>query len=99
MGHPPCTTFSVASIGHHWKGGKRGYVPKTKDAEIGLKILEKTIEIIEYIDPKYWIIENPRGMMRKMWQLNKYNFYRQTPRYCQYGDQRAKPTDIWSNMA
>ena len=27
---PPCTTFSVASIGHHWKGGKKAYVPKTK---------------------------------------------------------------------
>lgn len=26
---PPCTAFSVASIGHHWTGGKGAYIPKT----------------------------------------------------------------------
>ena len=95
---PPCTTFSVASMGHHWTGGKEAYIPKTENAKIGLQILEKTLEIIEKVNPKYWVIENPRGMMRKMPQLEKYNYYRQTPWYCQYGDERAKPTDIWTNI-
>ena len=95
---PPCTTFSVASMGHHWTGGKGAYIPKTENAKIGLQILEKTLEIIERVNPKYWVIENPRGMMRKMPQLDKYNPYRQTPWYCQYGDNRAKPTDIWTNI-
>lgn len=27
---PPCETFSVASLGHHWMGGKGAYVPKTQ---------------------------------------------------------------------
>ena len=29
---PPCTTFSVASIGHHWKCGNKAYIPKTQEA-------------------------------------------------------------------
>ena len=49
---PPCTTFSVASMGHHWTGGKEAYIPKTESAKIGLQILEKTIEIIKKLNPR-----------------------------------------------
>ena len=89
---PPCTTFSIASIGKHWNENRK---PKTEAAVKGLKILEKTLEIIKVVQPKYWYIENPRGMMRKMDQMNGLN--RTTIWYCKYGDTRAKPTDIWSN--
>ena len=34
---PPCTTFSVASLGHHWQGGKQAYIPKTEKCKDGLK--------------------------------------------------------------
>ena len=37
-------------------------------------------------------------MMRKMPQLKEFKPFLQTPWYCQYGDKRAKPTDIWSNV-
>lgn len=89
---PPCTTFSVASIGTHWGENK---IPKTKEAIIGLEILRKTLEIIKVINPKYYFIENPRGMMRKMPEMS--GLHRSTVWYCTYGDKRAKPTDIWSN--
>lgn len=98
---PPCTTFSVASIGTHWKGGSNAYIPNTKECEIGLKILEKTIKIIGGTKPKYWYIENPRGVMRKVIDkiFQKYGvaYKRNTIWYCQYGDIRGKPTDIWTN--
>ena len=90
---PPCQAFSVAAIGKNWyKGG----IPKTESALLGLKLLEKTIEIIDELKPKYWFIENPRGMMRKMPQVQ--DFHRNTVTYCQYGDTRMKPTDIWTNF-
>lgn len=92
---PPCTTFSVASIGHHWTGGKGAYIPKTKEAEIGMKLAQKTIELIQELKPKYWFIENPRGVLRKMDFM--YTLPRYTVTYCQYGDTRMKPTDIWTN--
>lgn len=42
-----------------------------------------------------FFIENPRGMLRKMPFMQE--FKRHTIWYCQYGDKRAKPTDIWTN--
>lgn len=95
---PPCTTFSVASIGHHWTGGKGAYIPKTKEADMGLRILNKTLDIITQINPKYWIIENPRGLMRKFIPEDWNGGKRYTVTYCQYGDTRMKPTDIWTNI-
>lgn len=94
---PPCTAFSVASIGRHWKGSKKGsYTPFTDSARLGLELLDATLKVIEQINPKFFFIENPRGLMRKMPQLE--GFYRSTVTYCQYGDTRMKPTDIWHNQ-
>jgi len=92
---PPCTCFSVASIGKHWTGGKKAYIPKTTQAEDAIKIIEKTKEIIEALAPRFWFIENPRGVLRKLPVLKGYK--RSTVTYCQYGDKRMKPTDIWTN--
>jgi hypothetical protein len=98
---PPCTAFSVASIGKHWGGGFRAYIPKTDTARIGKELVLSTIEIIKEIKPKWWFIENPRGVLRKMpfmdeW-LKQSGGVRHTVTYCQYGDVRMKPTDIWTN--
>jgi site-specific DNA-cytosine methylase len=93
---PPCTAFSVASIGHHWSGGKGAYIPKTQSAEYSKKLVQHTIELINKLNPKYWFIENPRGVLRKMDFMQ--SFKRFTVTYCQYGDSRMKPTDIWTNF-
>ncbi len=88
---PPCTYFSVASIGKHWN---KDNTPKTPQAEYGIRVVKKTVEIIEYFEPEYWFIENPRGKLRK---LGIVPGIQQTVTYCQYGDKRMKPTDIWTN--
>ena len=89
---PPCTYFSVASIGKHWN---KDHTPKTEQAVFGVKVVNKTIQIIKELNTKYWYIENPRGKLRKL------DFMQPLPRttvwYCTYGDKRAKPTDIWTN--
>lgn len=87
---PPCTAFSVASIGKHWKQGK-----PSDDAVFGNALLGKTLEIINLKRPRYWFIENPRGMMRTLPIMQI--LPRKTVTYCQYGDTRMKPTDIWTN--
>ncbi len=95
---PPCTTFSVASMGHHWTGGKGAYIPRTKEAEIGLELMRKTVAIIHALRPKVWFIENPRGLMRKLIAFPEdMPHIHHTVTYCQYGDKRMKPTDIWTN--
>lgn len=95
---PPCQGFSVAVIGRNWN---RDYTPKTDSARLAMKLAEKTISIIEKAKPKFWFIENPRGMLRKMPFMEKFLIrqggVRHTISYCQYGDTRQKPTDIWTN--
>ena len=89
---PPCTYFSVASIGKHWN---KDHTPKSENALKGVAFVEKTIEIIKELKPKYYYIENPRGKLRKL-DIVK-GLPRTTVWYCKYGDTRAKPTDIWTN--
>ncbi len=99
---PPCTSFSVASIGRHWVKGHT-FLPKTKQAELGVKIFEKTLEIIKYyleLNPDLvWFIENPRGKMRKAPHWETIPHTRHTVMYCRYGkeEKRMKPTDLWTN--
>ena len=89
---PPCTTFSVASIGRYWNPD---YTPKNDKASDGMKLVEHTVRLITDLNPRYWVIENPRGMLRK---LNLVPGNRKTVTYCQYGDTRMKPTDLWTNI-
>lgn len=96
---PPCTGFSVASIGRHWTHEKDIYTPKSDTSKLGIWLVKKTIAIINHykkLNPNLiWYIENPRGMLRKMPFMQ--DFHRNTVTYCQYGDDRMKPTDIWTN--
>ena len=92
---PPCTGFSVAAIGHHWTGGKGAYIPKTDTARLGIELVKKTFEIINYFQPTYWFMENPRGVLRKLDVVK--GLKKNSVTYCQYGDERMKPTDIWTN--
>jgi len=93
---PPCTAFSVASIGANWTGGRGAYVPKTDKARLGIRLVQRTLDLISEINPTYWFIENPRGVLRKMPFMDGYR--RVTVWYCRYGEARAKPTDIWTNV-
>jgi len=92
---PPCTGFSVAAIGHHWKKNGDVFIPQTETARLGLELVKKTLEIINHFNPRYWFMENPRGVLRKMEMVK--NLKMNTVTYCQYGDERMKPTDIWTN--
>ena len=94
---PPCTSFSVAAMGHHWISGGDSPVPRTNAARDSQKLVKHVLKLINDIDPKYgWIMENPRGMLRKMNFMQKY--VRRTITYCQYGDDRQKPTDLWGTL-
>lgn len=53
------------------------------------------LELIKELNPAVWFIENPRGCLRKMDFMQ--GLPRYTVTYCQYGDTRMKPTDIWTN--
>ena len=94
---PPCTTFSVASLRHYWTYENGVAKPKNQKTLDGIKLVEHTLKLINDINPKIgWLMENPRGMLRK--QEVVHHLPRRTVTYCQYGDFRMKPTDIWGYL-
>lgn len=68
-----------------------------QDKQKSLLFVERTIEIIKYYNPKYWIIENPLGKMRTHYP-NIFNIPFRTLSYCMYGFKYRKDTDIWTNL-
>jgi hypothetical protein len=92
---PDCTTYTIAAISTH----RNGTEPKSEYAKKCDQVNRHFISLIKQwleINPNLkFYIENPRGMLRKMPFMQE--FKRHTVWYCQYGDDRAKPTDIWTN--
>lgn len=92
---PDCTTYSIAAISHHREGTKAVSDYAKKCDAVNLNVMSLINELLNHNPNLKWYIENPRGMMRKMpWMIG---LPRVTVWYCRYGDDRAKPTDIWSN--
>jgi len=92
---PPCEKFSVAALGRNWEGKKDGpFYPRNEETYRAMDVVRKTVSIIEELKPKFFYIENPRAMLRKM-NLIPYPYT--TVTYCQYGFTYMKPTDIWTN--
>lgn len=94
---PDCTTFSIAAISHHRKKNPlTGYLEPVSDyAKFCDELDRHVMQLIQELSPKFWFIENPRGGMRKTEWMQ--GLPRYTVTYCQYGDTRMKPTDIWTN--
>lgn len=99
---PPCQSFSVCTISRNWAHKGSVAFPISEKALLGCSLLLRTIRILETWKPRYWFIENPRGMMRNVAPLfldrsSLGPWKRVTVTYCQYGDTRQKPTDIFTN--
>lgn len=90
-----CTTYTIAAISTH----RNGVIPKTDYAKKCDRVNQHVLFLIDEwlkVNPNMvFFIENPRGMLRKMPFMRR--FIRHTVWYCTYGDDRAKPTDIWTN--
>lgn len=91
---PPCQSFSVATIGRNWY---HDGTPKTDKARNALLLIVQTLAIIKELEPTWWFIENPVGKLRVLPPMLDLEIARHTVTYCQYGDTRMKPTDIWTN--
>ena len=95
LASPPCEGFSIASCMRHWSA-EEPRVPKSQFADDSLQLVQHTYDLIQKINPVYWAMENPRGMLRKVWRkptLTTHfaawlggNFETRRPQ---------KPTDLW----
>lgn len=84
LASPPCEQFSVASF-------SAGFPRDGSIEAIGL--VASTLRIISEARPTWWIMENPRGLLRKIIGPPT-----GTVTLCQYGDSRMKPTDLWGRL-
>ena len=82
---PPCTEYSCAkTVG-------------VRDIDKANKIVLRTIEIIEFLNPKYYVIENPQtGKLKDQWMM--YGFPYVDVDYCKYGMPYRKRTRLWNNV-
>ena len=94
---PDCTTYTIAACSTHRTNSiepKSEYA--TKCDEVNKHWLSLVNELLVLNPDMVYYVENPRGMLRKMPFMQDLPI-RHTVWYCQYGDTRAKPTDIWTN--
>jgi len=66
---PPCECFSLMSVYHYWENGR----PKKDKTRQAIALVQKAVALKDQLQPKFWIIENPNGMMKKV--LGKPNHY------------------------
>jgi len=90
---PVCTKWSMSAGNTYWDEFR---MPKREDTYEGIKMMmfARLIADICVKRNKPFFIENPKA--RASWILD--NQYRKEVWYCQYGDTRAKPTYIWTNL-
>ena len=82
---PPCTEYSIAKT----KGVRN--IPQANE------IVARTLEIIDYLEPNHYFIENPQsGLLKHQWvmQHRPYNDLD----YCRYGLPYRKRTRIWNTL-
>ena len=94
---PECKIFSqlqYTHIGKKWRDKEELFEEQKKHS----KFINKTIEIIEYLQPKYYFIENPR--YSKIWDYienEKYVDKFIIVDYCSFDYRYKKPTKILTN--
>ena len=96
---PPCQCFSLANANTHklWNMKSKGNLQAVhKDSKKAIEIVKRTLQIIDHYKPKYWYIENPHGLLQTMPFMC--GLPKSTITYCQYGDTRMKPTNIWGRF-
>ena len=93
---PPCQKFSIMTVYRNWKKEGEDYYPKNNESIKACMIVNKTMDIIKQLKPRFWVIENPMGMLRK--QVFMKELHRDTVTYCQYGLEYQKKTDLWNNL-
>lgn len=64
LASPPCNRFSMARVWENWsKVTKR---PKNKETLEAIDLIAHTLWLIMSLKPRWWILENPRGMLRRV---------------------------------
>jgi len=83
LASPPCAEFSPA---RNLNG------PHDPDPE-HILLAHHAYGLCQALKPEFYLLENPRGRLRSYLGAPE-----ATVTYCQYGEQRMKPTDLWGEL-
>ena len=82
---PPCTEYSRAkTVG-------------VRDIEGSNIVVQRTLDIIDYFNPRYFILENPQTGLLKDQEMMRQIPYNDID-YCKYGMPYRKRTRLWNNI-
>lgn len=87
---PPCTCFSMASMSNYWNKVEGVFLPKKEETVQYLRLVYHALWLINSLKYKWWFLENPKAILHKF--IGKPSGF---VTYCQYGDSRMKPTNLW----
>ena len=85
---PPCTMYSIA----------RTNAKTARDLEGADAVVARTLEIIEWFQPRWWFMENPQTGLLKSRDIVRGLGYRDIT-YCSYGAPFRKKTRVWTNCS
>lgn len=77
---PPCTMFSLA----------RTTAKTPRDLDKGLEAVRECMRIIWETKPTFWVMENPKGLLRKFMGKPAFSFDAS-----EFGEDYNKATDLW----
>jgi len=82
---PPCTEYSIAkTVG-------------VRKIDAANDVVRRTLTVIRYFDPTYWIMENPQtGLLKNQEFMADLSYY--DVDYCKYGMPYRKRTRLWHNL-
>ena len=88
---PPCTEYS------------RALTTRPRRLEEGDRLALKALEILDFLQPRHWTIENPDALLKTRPFMHHLHAYMKRVTYCTYADGDArwsykKPTCIWTNL-
>lgn len=90
LASPPCNCFTVMTISRYWTSECK---PK-KETQEAIRLVAHTLNLILQNSPKFWYLENPRGMLRNVLGKPQAQTY-----FASWGVNYLKPTDIWGKHA
>jgi hypothetical protein len=89
---PPCTEYSRAkTVG-------------IRDLAAADERVEATLKALNYLQPRYYVIENPQGLLHERRVMHRTVMgdwlpdMKQEVTYCHYGTEFKKPTHLWTNL-
>ena len=84
---PPCEHYSIA----------RTTAKSPRNLEYYDSLVAKTLEIVNWFQPKFFFVENPRHGLLRTRDVVKDIPYKDVD-YCKYGTVYRKPTRVWGRL-